>query len=142
MIPIDELETNEVTQSPSDITDALNSINKSLAQNFAGFIALTLSTYAYIIKRQELFCTVKDEPCCDCLPDVFNIKLAAYIIALAIAVSDHSTNVEAVSEPAETSKEQLSNELSYTSSLLVLIAAVIDVINLLLTGQESEPPVI
>ena len=139
---MDDLETNEVLESPPDITDELNSINKSIAQNFAGFIALALSTYAYFIKRQEIFCTVQDEPCCDCLPDTYSIQLAAYLIALAIAVSDHSTNVEAVSESAETCKEQLSNELSYTSSLLVLIAAVIDIINLLLTGQGTEPPVV
>ena len=138
---MDDLETNEVLESPSDITDELNSISKSLAQNFAGYISLTLSTYAYLIKRKELFCTIKDDPCCDRLPDTYSIKLVSYLISLAIAVSVYSTNIESISEPAETCKEQLSNELSYTSSLLVLIAAVIDIINLLLTGQESEPPI-
>lgn len=137
---LDDLENNNDTKSPSDFADELNSINRSLTENFAGIIAIVLSTYSYYIQKQQLFCSVEYEPCCDNLPDAQQYKLAAYIIALAIAISSYSSNEEALREPAETCKEQLSNELSLISSLFVLIAAIIDVINILLTGQETQPP--
>ena len=99
-------------------------------------IALFLSYFTVTIQREQLICTICPEKCCDCLPDIFPIKLISSLMTLAALIFFYQLAANSCCQPATDCAQQQSKQISYIAFALVLIAAVIRLFELIAAHQQ------
>ncbi|MEG0541771.1 MAG: hypothetical protein RR461_02595 [Angelakisella sp.] len=99
-------------------------------------IAIFLSYFTVTIQREQLICTICPEKCCDCLPDIFPIKIISSLLTLTALVFFYQLAVNSCCQPATDCAQQQSKQIGYLASALVLIAAVIRFFELIAAHQQ------
>ncbi|WP_312645714.1 hypothetical protein [Hydrogenoanaerobacterium sp.] len=110
---------------PKEIQQQLCVIDQSQFYIIVIIAAVFLSLHATSIQRQQLICSVTQEDCCKCLPDVFPIRFLSSVMILIALVFFFQLSGENLCKPQPNCVARCSGKMNHVASLLVLLAAAI-----------------
>ena len=124
---------------PDAIKKQLCVIDQSMAYILLVIGAVILSYYSVSIQRKQLICSVTQDECCKCLPDIFPIKCTSSIMII-ISVCFFFNIAKENCEQQQTDPAICNSaEINYGASLFVLIAAAMRFYDLIKVESSKLP---